>query len=228
MHTDNNQIKVLALGCKDNIFVETANDYLFGRLGENLTFVKGRDGDPFPEDLGWLEFDYLISLLSPWVVPEFLLKKTKRAAINFHLGPPEYPGVSPIHFALYDNVDSYGVTCHYIDNVIYYGVIIKVTRFKIGLNESPESVLKKTYSYMTTLFYRVIDEILSGGELPLATGENWSNKIRTEEELCLLSELSVDMGKKEFENRIRAFSFSNIFPPKLIAFGHTFILNDHH
>ena len=66
-----------------------------------------------------------------WVVPEWLLRKAKIAAINFHPASPDYPGIGCRNFALYENAKEYGVTCHHMSATIDTGSIIEIKRFPI-------------------------------------------------------------------------------------------------
>jgi methionyl-tRNA formyltransferase len=75
-----------------------------------LTYCLGKWGDPLSDDIRRWEGDYLISFLSRWVIPEDLLKRARRAAINFHPASPEYHGIGCNNFALYENAREYGVT----------------------------------------------------------------------------------------------------------------------
>ena len=58
--------------------------------------------DPFPGDAKKNHYDILISYISPWIVPVEILEKTKKWNINFHPGPPEYPGIGCLNFAIFD------------------------------------------------------------------------------------------------------------------------------
>jgi hypothetical protein len=44
----------------------------------------------------------LIAFVTPEIVPADILARLGYGAINFHPGPPSYPGWAPAHFALYN------------------------------------------------------------------------------------------------------------------------------
>ena len=79
-----------------------------------VTYCLGKWGDPLPGKVQEWEGDYIVSYLSRWVVPDALLKRARKAAINFHPASPEYPGIGCNNFALYENASEYGVTCHHM------------------------------------------------------------------------------------------------------------------
>ena len=203
---------------------DSAADYLSNLFKDEISIYKGRVGDPFPEGIEWLEYDYLISFLSPWIIPEHLLKKAKCAAINFHPAPPEYPGTGCFNFALYDDADTYGATCHHMAPEVDSGEIVAVRRFSVYQEDSVLTLSEKTYAHMQTLFYDIMDIILSGKELPSAVGENWRGKARTRKELDALCEIHVDMEKEEVERRVRATVFPNMPGPQIRFCGEVFTL----
>ena len=65
------------------------------------------------DDLAALSPDLLArSRLIAYVTPEIVSTDTLAAlgygAINFHPGPPDYPGWAPAHFALYERTTEFG------------------------------------------------------------------------------------------------------------------------
>ena len=97
----------------------------------NLDVYFGLDvGDP--KNLDNKRYDILISYLSPWIINQKTLSKVKLFSLNFHPGPPEYPGTGCYNFAIYNNEINYGVTAHLMDKTVDTGKIIKVNKFKIS------------------------------------------------------------------------------------------------
>ncbi|MCK5346414.1 MAG: hypothetical protein KAR20_23550, partial [Candidatus Heimdallarchaeota archaeon] len=89
--------------------------------GDNVTAFLGERGDLFPEEAKNIESDLVLSYLSPWIVPKHILEKTTKWNINFHPGPPEYPGIGCFNFALYDEANEYGVTAHIMEEKVDSG-----------------------------------------------------------------------------------------------------------
>ena len=113
---------------RDDFYFQKAYDLIKLNYPDVL-LVQGLPGEPFPKEyLSW-QGDYIISYLCPWVLPDALLQNAKKAAINFHPGPPQYPGTGCTNFAIYHEVDEYGVTCHHMAPHVDSGNIIAVSRF---------------------------------------------------------------------------------------------------
>lgn len=110
----------------------------------DVTAYFGKWGDLIPEELGWWNGDYIISYLSRWVLPEYLINKAQIAAINFHPGSPDYPGYGCGSFALYEGATEYGVTCHHMLAKVDSGNIIAVKRFPVFVNDDVASLLMRT------------------------------------------------------------------------------------
>ena len=75
-------------------------------LGFKVSVVwSSKRGEKLPDVLHWLEVDYILSFRSQSILPESLLKIPKFYSINFHPGPPEYPGTGCFNFAIYEFYD---------------------------------------------------------------------------------------------------------------------------
>ena len=68
---------------KNDAYCDAALQFI-QRNFENTTYSLGEWGDAFPAGLDRWEGDYILSYLSRWIVPAKLLKKAKKAALNFH------------------------------------------------------------------------------------------------------------------------------------------------
>lgn len=177
-------------------------------------FHLGRFGrDKLPDDVLWWRGDYLISYLSPWIVPDVLLKSAKVAAINFHPGTPKYPGIGCYNFALYEGAIEFGATCHHMESNVDTGAIIDVKRFPIFATDTVGSLVRRTYDLQLALFYEIMGLILSGEPLPTSE-EQWQRKPFTRKALNDLSYVTPDMTKEEVSKRIRATTY-NSWRPKV-------------
>ena len=108
---------------RDDPFAEEALRFV-SRHFPTADIVLGKTDETLPEEtLRWTG-DYIVSYLCGWVVPQSLLDRAKVAAINFHPGPPEYPGTGCYNFALYEGATKYGVTCHHMAASVDAGAII--------------------------------------------------------------------------------------------------------
>ena len=78
----------------------------------------------------------LIAFVTPVIVPKRILDQIGYGAVNFHPGPPSYPGWAPAHFALYDQADEFGATAHLMVEKVDAGPIIDLAAFPIPPNTS--------------------------------------------------------------------------------------------
>lgn len=166
----------------------------------------GRRGEARPAIPDDAEFDYLISYLSPWIVPTSWLARAKIAAINFHPGPPEYPGIGCTNFAIYEGAAVYGVTCHHMERVPDTGPIVRTVRFPVYHTDTALSLTQRCYAYLGRLFYEIADLIISGQPLP-ASSEGWTRRPFRRAELNALCRLAPDMSPDEVRRRVRATTF---------------------
>lgn len=214
-------ISVLFLGKKKDEHVEKALR-LCQQNFNDVTAHLGKWGDPLPEDIGWWEGDYIFSYLSRWVVPEYLLKKARVAAINLHPASPNYPGIGCNNFALYEEAREYGVTCHHMASRVDTGAIIAVRRFPVFPTDNVATLLSRTYDYQLVLFYEIVGLILEGKELPVLE-ERWTRKPFSRKEFNKLGRITTDMSKEEIAKRTRATTF-DIWKPTIELQGFVFEL----
>jgi methionyl-tRNA formyltransferase len=199
------EFRVLFLTKKDNLFAERAVDYLRHHFRHPLVF-SGERHDKLPEEvLNW-QGELLISFIGSWIIPENLLQRASYAAINFHPGSPEYPGIGCTNFAIYNGEKEYGVTCHYMRANVDTGNIIAVKRFPVKEEDTVYSVTQQCYGLIETLFYEIMDSILQGKPLP-SSAEKWKRKPYTRKQLDELCCIRPDMPEEEIEKRIKATTY---------------------
>jgi len=198
---------VLFIGKKNDFYCKQAIEFVKAHFPQN-DIILGKRNEIFPEEIKWWEGDYIISYLSPWIVPEYLLNKAKKASINFHPGPPEYPGIGCTNFAIYDNSDSYGITCHHMNSQVDTGNIISVKRFPIFAGDSVFSLTQRCYGYIIQLFYEVSSQILAGDDLS-QSDECWKRKPYKRSDLQELCRITPNMSAEEIGRRVRAVTFPN-------------------
>ena len=143
--------EILAL---NNVSLDITAGSIFGLLGPNgagkSTFiniladlVRKSKGD-----IKILETDHSTNL-----------KKVKKAAINFHPGPPEYPATGCVNYAVYENSKFYGCTAHLINEKVDNGKIIDVKKFSINRKDNILKILNKTYKVMSSQAISLINQI---------------------------------------------------------------------
>ncbi len=175
-------------------------------FGGDVLCCRGVLGDPFPSEAVAWAGDIMFSFLSPWIIPQQVLRNARLKAVNFHPGPPEYPGIGCYNFALYDGAVRYGVTAHEMEPRVDTGRIIGVSRFMVDPFETVESLKEKSMRHMLGLFYSVAEVLAVKGEVTM-NGEAWARRPYTRRELNDLCRIDLSMDAREVSRRIRATMF---------------------
>ena len=211
-----------------------ASEKIFSQMHRNgfdVTYVKSKHrGERLPEDIQRWDGDYIFCFRSLFILPDSLLKKARIAAINFHPAPPEYPGSGCINFALYDEVDIYGVTAHLMNEKVDNGKILEVRRFPVHKHDNLPSVLERTHSELYHLCSDFVTALATVGEsyVPVKVAEcegvSWGGEARLLKELEKLQTIDIGIEKSELERIIRATHIEG-FPPKVMLHGYKFYLS---
>ena len=200
-------MKLLFLA-KHKPFAEDAAELIRHHVYE-AEIIFGNVNDPFPNHLLIKHFDYVVSYISPWIVPKQILLNTKIAAINFHPGPPEYPGIGCTNFAIYNGKREFGITVHRMWEKVDSGDIVLVKRFPIFENDTVYILTQRVYAYIYISFVDIFPLILSKSPLPKSE-EVWKRKPFTRKELNELCRITKDMPEDEIKRRVRATAYPNM------------------
>ncbi len=207
---NNSDISILFLGKADDADCARALEFCRQRFAR-VTFCLGHWGEALPPEARDWEGDYVISYLSRWVVPESLLKRARKAAVNFHPASPDYPGIGCNNFALYEDAKEYGATCHHMAGKVDTGAIIAVKRFPVYPEDNVDTLLKRTYENQMELFFEITGLIAEGKELPVST-EKWTRPPFTRVQFNELFKVTPDMSADEIARRVRAVSYKTWQP----------------
>jgi methionyl-tRNA formyltransferase len=210
---------ILFLGKSEDAHCNKALDFCLNNF-RNVTAFLGKWGDKLPGETKEWSGDFIISYLSRWIVPEYLLERARLAAFNFHPGSPDYPGIGCLNFALYDESPDYGVTCHHMSSQVDTGGIIAVKRFPIFASDDVASLLSRTHDIQLTLFFAVLSGLLQGKPLP-QSNETWTRQPYTRKEFNQLMTIQPDMTPEEISRRVRATSFG-VYQPVVDLHGFKF------
>ena len=216
-------MKVLMFSKADNIFCDYAEYILKSNFKENeFISIRGSAGEPFCESRIPNKSDFIISFVSPWIIPRSVLEKATIAAINFHPGSPRYPGYGCYNFALYEQSKEYGVTVHHMKEKVDTGDIIMTSYFDIAPYESVETLKLKSMNHLLYCFEKILKYIREGKPLP-DSGERWARKPYTRKEMLKLFEIDpTKHDKKEIQQRIRAATYPEHLGAYVNCAGHTF------
>jgi len=198
----NKELKILFIGKDNDTNSREAANFIALHF-TNPTIISGKRGDDFPEEATKWKGDLIISYLSQWIIPQNVLQNAAMAALNFHPGPPEYPGIGCTNFAIYNREKIFGVTCHHMVPQVDTGKIISVKRFPVFEDDSVFSITRRCYANILALFYEILYKIMLDEPLPEST-ENWKRKPYLRKELNDLCRLTPEMNIEEIERRIKA------------------------
>lgn len=188
--------------------------------GSHIVF--GEIGDEFPTHLLDKKFDYVISYISPWIIPKEILENSKVAAINLHPGPPEYPGIGCTNFAIYSQEKEFGITVHHMAERVDRGEIIMVKRFPLFDSDTVWDLSQRCYIYIYVAFIELIQKIITSQPLPFSE-EKWVREPFTRKDLNELCRITGEMSNQEVLRRIKATSFPNMPGAFIELYGKKFI-----
>ena len=197
-------MKILFYGKRHGDHVNRALNFI--KSNADVSCFLGVRGDEFPTDGGWFNYDLIISYLSPWIIPDWILKRADDA-INFHPGSSHYPGIGCTNQCLYQGYKNYGVVCHRMLPKVDTGDILFERNFSVYDSDTVWSLTQRAYDHMLSLFYSVMDIVFSGK--PIDPIGQWKRKPYTRRELNGLCLITPDMGYSEVIRRIRATEYPN-------------------
>ena len=191
-------------------------------------FESNKIGEKINNEYLKLNYDYIFCFRSFYILKKNILKKVKKAAINFHPGPPEYRATGCVNYAVYENSKFYGCTAHLIDEKVDNGKIIDVKKFSINRKDNISKILNKTYKVMSSQAISLINQIKINpnfieNQIEKNKKIKWSNKIKKIKDLDKFYIINKNIKKKDFLNKIRATDTPK-FKPYIKLYGKKFIL----
>ncbi len=133
--------------------------------------------------------DYLFSVANLTVLPDAVLARARRAAVNFHDGPlPAYSGLNVPAWAIMAGERTHAVTWHEMTTGVDRGNILKTRSVEIAPDETAFSLNAKCYGAGVESFAELAGELLAGRAQPVPqTGERgWYGRARRPAGLGLL------------------------------------------
>ena len=192
-------------------------------------FYSNDKSDSVPKKAYDLEIDYIICFRSWLILPESILKKVKKFSINFHPGPPAYPGSGCVNFSIYNQEEKYGVTIHLMEKKVDSGKIIDYELFPVSSDQILLEVLEQTHLKLFRSFQNFIKNFKKEGDnyilRKLQENENvkWSQKKRKVSDLEFHREIAAEISEEDLNRRIKAFHHPN-FPLFIKLYGKKFYL----
>jgi peptidoglycan/xylan/chitin deacetylase (PgdA/CDA1 family) len=88
--------------------------------------------------------------------------------INLHKGKvPEYRGLPPGFWELYDGATTAGVTVHFVDSKLDTGDIVATEEFAISPRETPDTLAQKLHQQGASILARAVAAIQTGAAQPI-------------------------------------------------------------
>lgn len=114
----------------------------------------------FDDFISLPEFDFLLSIVNPRILPNNVIQLANKLAINYHDSPlPAYAGVHSTSWAILNHEKSHGITWHVIAEQIDGGEVLKQVFFPIEVDETAFSLNIKCYQHALQSFKELIVEI---------------------------------------------------------------------
>ena len=176
----------------DELGIETVTDDKLYEIIENDKQSLGK-------------IDIIISFLFWKKIKKPLIELSNLGCINFHSAPlPEFRGVSGYSFAIFQNLNYWGVSAHMVDELLDTGKIIKVKKFDIYLkNETAFSLEQRSQIELLELFKEILLKIKDEGKIE--TYDQKNGAYYSMKEFEELRQISSDDSLDDIERKIRAF-----------------------
>ncbi len=139
------------------------------------------------------------------IVPPEILQRITYNAINFHPGPPEFPGYRPTGFALYKGARRYGVTAHYMTDRVDEGPIVGAERFPVAADAWLIDVVKEAYQRLARLALGLLPQLTQISRPVDTLTERWSPSKTTRAQYDAMRRIAPDMEDAELRLRFRCF-----------------------
>lgn len=168
----------------------------------------------------------LVAFCSGIIVPPAVLSRVDTGSYNFHPGPPEYPGLFPSCFAIYEDAESFGATAHLMTDKIDQGEVVGVDRFAMPKNADRMTLDKLALECVLQLFHRLLPDLLDLDSPIKPSGDIWLGPPRTTKDFRALCELPADVSDDEFDRRYRAVGEGPNHALTITLFGQRFKLDN--
>jgi methionyl-tRNA formyltransferase len=210
----------IILLAKTETFSQQARTIAQVLFGDRLAAFLGTVGDPLPVEVNEARPAFLLSFLSPWIIPAAVLDKAD-VSINFHPASVEYPGIGCYNFALYDQAAEFGAVCHHMLPKVDSGVVVDERIFPVFQSDTVETLKLRTMVTMLSQFHDICSLIAAGRDLPVAPRQ-WTRPAFTRKQMNALKSITPDMDPQEIARRIRAGVYPGYPGPSVTVAGHTF------
>lgn len=146
---------VLRYETRDPILRELAE-----KKGIDVSFTKNVNAAEFLQKLDTYHADIGVSLAFNQILRRPLLYLFPLGVINVHAGKlPEYRGRNILNWALINDEQEIGVTCHYIDEGIDTGDIIRQATFSVSDDDDYGTILSRAFEVCPKVLLEALIDI---------------------------------------------------------------------
>lgn len=111
--------------------------------------------------------DVLVNVHSRHIITDAVINAPRLGAFNLHPGPlPEYAGLNPVSWAIFNGEPQHGVTVHRITPEIDGGDIVYLERFPVTCHDTALSLMMKCVEFGVPLVGRLLSACASSTALP--------------------------------------------------------------
>ncbi len=160
------------------------------------------------------------------IVPTAVLNRVDAGAYNFHPGPPEYPGLFPSCFEIYEEAAMFGATAHAMTDKIDEGEIVGVEHFTIPEYPNRMTLDKMTLECVHQLYQRLLPDLVDFEKPVAPSGDTWLGRSRTTKDFNALCQLPGNVSADEFDRRYRAVGEGPNHALTVTLFGQRFKLDN--
>jgi|TARA_R110000744_G_scaffold286364_1_gene397703 methionyl-tRNA formyltransferase len=171
--------------------------------------------------------DYIICYRTYNILSREEIDSVNVGAINFHTGPPEYPGRGSVNLALHHNKTNFGVTAHLMTTEIDNGRILDVRFFDIDSSDNVDTLWVKTEENLLKLFSDFCMGLDETEYITMKLDQNenyiWNGKANKMRQIDDLQVIPLDCSEEHLKNIIRS-TYTPEFRPKIILHGYEFVM----
>lgn len=126
-------------------------------------------------DLDGVTYDWLLSIANLDIIPQPLLDRAAKGAVNFHDGPlPRYAGLNAPVWAQIQGEPQHGITWHLIEGGIDEGDILAQSTFPIAADDTALTLNTRCYEAAIESFPALVDQLATGA--PARTAQDLSQR----------------------------------------------------
>ncbi len=160
-------------------------------------------------ELRALQYDFLVSVLYPFVIEAEHIERAGQVAVNLHEAPlPRWRGCNGYAHAILMGDETYGTTLHELAPALDTGRNIAIETFSILPNETVKELYDRTTETSGQLFEESMPRVLAGELSPIDESLDEESFLNARESLSGLKQLAPEMTPGQIYRHARAFDFA--------------------